>query len=123
MNFIKTMGVFTLIAAHQLCMAQQETAKASAPIEFSEFTVPSATPCVVIEVLNQKSMQLNAKESQKFIDAINTNNHGMRSIRILSEQEANDKYGISNKNGVIVAQYTDVYKLPWTLQMKFIEKK
>lgn len=120
MSFIKTMGIFVLIAAHQLCLGQQETAAAAKPTvsELSEFQRPSAAPHVVIEV-NQKSMELSVEESKKFMDGININNRGMQSIRVLSQEEATDQYGIRGRNGVVIAKYNDAYKLPWDLQMKF----
>ena len=125
MNFIKTIGAFVLIAAYQFCLGQQEAAATTkpAPFEFSEFPRPTTAPHVVIEVMNQKSMELTEEESKKFVEDINSVHRGFQSIKVLSDQEAIEQYGIRGRNGVIIAKYLDVYKLPWDLQMKFIELK
>ncbi len=68
-------------------------------------------------------MELNAEESEKFMKESMKNSRGIQTITVLNSHDAAERYGIRGKNGVVIALYQDVYKLPWDLQMKFIELK
>lgn len=121
-NFKLTTLLLLFVAP--VCLAQQQSvSQPLATLAYNEFPQPHPIPHVVIQV-DQTFMDLTEPESEKFLREVKKGPlKGVVMVRSLSLEDAKAKYGVLGRNGVMIVKYKDVYKLPWELQMRFVDLK
>jgi hypothetical protein len=122
MNSKQLSVICLLLATYQLSVAQEST-PVQMSIESYVAPVPAKPVPVVVIQVNENYMELNVDESAKFVEGTMRHSKGISMISVMDANEGEDKYGIRSKDGLLVAEYKDIHKLPFDLQMKFKEIK